>query len=178
MKLYVLRHGETDGNVKGVMSGHEESYLTENGREEARHARDMLATKQIDFAFVSPQIRTKETAIIAANGKVPIIFDERLKSRNHGEFSGMRRDSVNLEDYWNYKKNERYEKAESARDIYNRVKSIVEEVKQNYPDKNILFVTHSGVCRILYHYFHGIPEDGDMLKGYEAVTGRIEEYDL
>ncbi len=178
MKLYVLRHGETDGNVKGVMSGHQESYLTEHGKEEARQAREALADKKIDIVFASPLIRTKDTAIITANGKIPIVFDERLKSRNHGEFAGMRRSDVKLDEYWNYKKNKQYEKAESAKDIYDRVKSMVEYVKENYPGENVLFVTHSGVCRVLYHYFHGIPEDGDMLKGYEAVTGRIEEYDL
>lgn len=178
MKLYVLRHGETEGNVQGIMSGHRESYLTENGREEARKVRDLIQDKHIDMIIASPLIRTKETAEIVSNGSIPIIYDDRLKSRNHGEFAGMKRDSVNLKDYWNYKINKQYEKAESARDIYHRAEDILKDIKKEYSNKTVLLVTHSGICRMIYYYFHGIPEDGDMLSGYKAVTGRLEEYDL
>lgn len=178
MKIYVLRHGETYGNVKGVMSGHQEVYLTENGKEEAKKARDFLQDKKIDLIIASPLIRTVQTASIAAHSLIPVIFDDRLKSRNHGEFAGMKRTDVNLKEYWDYNLNKKYEKAENIRELYGRVFSLLEEVKTKYPDKTVLLVTHSGVCRTIYYYFHGIPENGDMLSTYEAVTGRVEEYDL
>ncbi len=140
MKLYVLRHGETEGNVQGIMSGHQESYLTENGRNEARIVRDRIQDKNIDFIIASPLIRTKETAEIVSDGKIPIIYDERLKSRNHGEFAGMRRDDLNLKDYWNYYANKQYERAESAQDIYHRAESLLEFVKKEYAGKTVLLV--------------------------------------
>lgn len=178
MKLYVLRHGQTSGNVAGVMSGHKEVYLTEKGREEARLVRDILPSKHIDLIIASPLMRTVETANIVSDGKIPIIYDDRLKSRNHGEFAGMRRSDVDLKEYWNYNLNKQYKEAESIHEVYNRTCEMINLVKEKYADKTVLFVTHSGICRAIYYYFNGIPEDGDMLSGYEAKTGLLEEYEL
>ena len=178
MKLYVLRHGETEGNVAGVMSGHQEVFLTEKGKEEARKVRDILPEKKIDLIIASPLKRTVQTAEIVSDGKIPIIYDDRLKSRNHGEFAGMKRTDVNLKEYWDYNLNKQYKEAESVRDLYNRAREMIYYVKEKYPDKTVLLVTHSGVCRAIYHYFNGIRTDGDMLSDYEAVTGLLEEYDM
>lgn len=177
MKLYVLRHGQTEGNVKGVMSGHQEVYLTEEGKEEARRVSEILPSKHIDLIIASPLIRTRQTAEIASNGNIPIIYDDRLKSRNHGEFAGMKRFDVNLEEYWNYNLNKQYKEAESVQDVYKRTIEMIELVKTKYSDKTVLFVTHSGICRMIYYYFNGIPEDGNLLE-YEAHTGLLEEYEL
>ena len=51
------------------------------------------------------------------------------------------------------------------------------DIKTNYKDKNILLVTHSGICRILYYYFNGIPEDGNLI-GYESTNCSFEKYEL
>ena len=38
----------------------------------------------------------------------------------------------------------------------------LDDVKKTYPDKNVLVVTHNGVCRAIGTYFNGIPEDGNL----------------
>ena len=43
--------------------------------------------------------------------------------------------------------------------------------------KNVLLVTHSGIVRVLYYYFNGFPEDGDLLE-YESTTASFEHYIL
>ena len=67
---------------------------------------------------------------------------------------------------------------ENIQDLYHRVGSFIEFLKKEYPNGTVLIVTHSGVCRTLYYYFNGIPENGDMLDGYEAETGRVEIYNV
>lgn len=176
MKLYVLRHGQTDGNITGVMQGNMDTELNSNGKEQARKARETLKNANIDLVICSPMKRTAETAHLAAPN-IPCLYDKRLLSRDHGEFEGLRRDEVNLHDYWNINKNIQYEKAESVNHMIERITSLLDDIKKYYYDKTVLLVTHSGVTRILYYYFNGFPSDGDLLE-YEAHNGYVEEYEL
>ena len=176
MKLYVLRHGETNENITGIMQGNMETVLNEVGRKQAENVREKIKEAGIDLVISSPKKRTIETALIAAPN-IPLIKDDRLLSRNHGEFEGMRRDQVNLQDYWNIKLNKQFEKAESMGEIFNRVSSLLNDISINYSDKTVLLVTHSGITRVLYYYFNGFPEDGDLTE-YESTNCSFEEYEL
>lgn len=176
MKIYVVRHGETNENISKMMQGNMDTELNDAGRKQAYDLVKKVASCDVDLIFSSPLKRAYDTAKIIAQGK-RIVVDERLKSRNHGEFQGISRNGINLKDYWNIKKNIRYEKAESVRDLYDRIVSLLMDIKRYYPDKKVLLVTHSGITRILYYYFNGIPEDGD-LTSYESTNCSFEEYDL
>lgn len=176
MQLYILRHGQTDGNKTKMMQGNLDIELNDVGREQALEARKKISKLGIDLVICSPLKRTKETAIIACPS-TPIIYDERLRSRNHGEFEGMSRDAIDIKEYWNIRENKQYKEAESVQALYNRVVSLLDDIKKKYAGKTVLLVTHSGITRILYYYFHGIPEDGD-LTGYESVNASIESYTL
>ncbi len=176
MTIYVLRHGETDENKEGIMQGNMETLLNENGRKQAMSVREKVKEAGIDLVISSPKVRAKETAILAAPG-IELIEDSRLLSRNHGEFEGMRRDEVNLHDYWNIKKNIQYKEAESVGEIFNRVSSLLDDILKNYSDRTVMLVTHSGLTRVFYYYFNGFPEDGDLLK-YESHNCSFEKYEL
>jgi len=176
MKISVLRHGETNENITGIMQGNMDTELNEVGRNQARSVQSIVKENNIDLVIASPKKRTVETASLAAPG-IPLITDDRLLSRDHGEFEGKRRDEINLQDYWNIKKNIQFEKAESVGTLFNRVVSLLEDVIVKYPDKNVLLVTHSGICRVLYYYFNGFPEDGDLLE-YESHNCSFEQYEI
>ena len=176
MKLYVLRHGETNENITGIMQGNMETVLNEVGKSQAKSVRNKVKEAGIDLVISSPKKRTVETAEIAAPN-IPIILDDRLLSRNHGEFEGMQRNQVNLKDYWNIKLNKQFEKAESMGEIFNRVSSLLNDISINYSDKTVLLVTHSGITRVLYYYFNGFPDDGDLTE-YESTNCSFEEYEL
>ena len=176
MKLYVLRHGETDENITGIMQGNMETVLNEVGRKQAESVRQKINDANIDLVISSPKKRAVETAEIAAPN-IPIILDDRLLSRDHGEFEGMKRNQVNLQDYWNIKLNKQFEKAESMGEIFNRVSSLLNDISINYSNKTVLLVTHSGIARVLYYYFNGFPDDGDLTE-YESTNCSFEEYEL
>ena len=176
MKIYVLRHGQTDGNKKKMMQGNLDIELNDVGRAQALEARQIISKLGIDLIICSPLKRTRQTAIIACPN-TPIIYDNRLRSRNHGEFMGMSRDEINLKEYWNIRENKQYKEAESVQTLYERVVSLLSDIKKKYSDKTVLLVTHSGITRILYYYFHGIPEDGDLTE-YQSVNTSIESYVL
>ena len=176
MKLYVLRHGETNENITGIMQGNMETVLNDVGRNQAMSVRDKVKNANIDLVISSPKKRAVETAQIAAPN-IELILDERLLSRNHGEFEGMQRNQVNLQDYWNIKLNKQFEKAESMGEIVNRVSSLLNDIYSNYNDKTVLLGTNSGITRVLYYYFNGFPDDGDLTE-YESTNCSFEEYEL
>ena len=176
MKIYVLRHGETDENITSILQGNMDTILNEKGKNQAREVAKIVKDKNIDLIISSPKKRAVQTAILALPN-VPIITDDRLKSRDHGEFEGKTRDEIDLKEYWNIKLNKQYKKAESIGTLFNRVVSLLEDIIIKYPNKNILLVTHSGICRVLYYYFNGFKEDGDLTE-YESHNCSFEEYDL
>lgn len=176
MKLYVLRHGETNENITKVMQGNMETVLNETGKAQAMAVREKVEKANIDLIISSPKKRALETAYLAAPN-VMLKTDDRLLSRDHGEFEGMTRDQIDLHEYWNIKKNVQYERAESIGELFNRISSFLNDVVEMYGDKNVMIVTHSGITRVLYYYFNGFPEDGDLTE-YESTNCSFEEYEL
>ena len=137
MKLYVIRHGETKENKTGIMQGNMDTELDEKGKEEARGLIEKVKEANIDIVVVSPKKRTIETADIVAPN-IEKVYDYRLLSRDHGEFEGLRRDEINLSEYWNIKKNIQYERAESVGSLFERVESLLRDIKIKYDGKNVL----------------------------------------
>lgn len=177
MKLYVVRHGETAENSKDCLCGRINSGLTEKGKLQAVEVREYFNGKNIDLIVSSPLDRCVQTAQIIANNAIPVIYSDSLLGRDHGEFTGMHKSLINFDEYWNYSKNVQYETAESVRTLYDRVAKLIDDLKEKYSDKNIIIVTHSGILRILYYYFKGIPDNG-ILSEIDIKNCEIYEYDL
>ena len=177
MKLYVVRHGETMENANNCLVGRINSSLTENGIEQAKKISNYFKNKKIDIIVSSPLDRCKQTAQIISNNMIPIIYSDSLLGRNHGEFTGKPKESINFDEYWNYNKNIQYKSAESVKDLYNRVAKLIEDIKEKYYDKTLIIVTHSGIMRVLYYYFKGIPDNG-ILSEITIKNCEIFEYEL
>lgn len=89
MNLYVIRHGQTDWNVMKKMQGSVDIELNEIGIKQAYITKENLDSISIDVIFCSPLKRAKQTAEIINKGRnLEIIYDERLRERNYGEFEG------------------------------------------------------------------------------------------
>lgn len=87
--LYIMRHGETDWNVRRKLQGHTDVPLNDNGRKMAKEAAEKYKDVHFDVCYCSPLIRAKETAEIFLNGRdVPIITDDRLQEMSFGEYEG------------------------------------------------------------------------------------------
>ena len=87
--LYIMRHGETDWNVRRKLQGHTDVPLNDNGRKMAKDAAEKYKDVHFDVCYCSPLIRAKETAEIFLSGRdVPIITDDRLQEMSFGEYEG------------------------------------------------------------------------------------------
>lgn len=95
MKLYIIRHGETDWNKMFRLQGQSDIPLNEYGRELARITSDALQNITFDVIYSSPLSRAFETAeIMRRNRPVEIITDERLKEISFGVDEGRNKDEL------------------------------------------------------------------------------------
>jgi probable phosphoglycerate mutase len=89
--FYMMRHGETEANLRDVLSGATETPLTELGRSQAVAARAVLAQLPVAPRSVvhSSLSRARETAHITADGcGLPFFEEPLLGERDFGDWVG------------------------------------------------------------------------------------------
>ncbi len=68
MRIYIIRHGESETNREGRWTGWLDAVLTEEGREDAALAGEFLSKISFDKVYASDLIRARTTAEIALPG--------------------------------------------------------------------------------------------------------------
>lgn len=101
--LYLIRHGESQGNLEGRIQGWVDYPLSEPGRQQAARLAERLAQPivpgwregSIYQLVASPLRRAAETAqIIGQALALPVRSDERLKEYNFGPLAGLTSDEI------------------------------------------------------------------------------------
>jgi probable phosphoglycerate mutase len=150
--LYLLRHGETENNVEGRITGQRDSSLTAKGREQAATNGRLLRTIVQDLGIVdfvsSPLGRAQDTMRIArsAAGLDPDAFetDARLVEANFGDWTGLIKDEMFRQrtkdatydlDPWHF----RMPNGESRADVHARVASFLGTLR-----RGTVIVGHAG----------------------------------
>ncbi len=174
MKLIIVRHGQTDHNKNKICQGAIDISLNEYGKNQALEVREILKDKQIDLVISSSLKRAQETAkIIAPNHD--IILDDRIIERKLGIYEGKPTSSFLFHKYEDFHLNCCDDGVESIQTVYNRVKSILLELKEQYDDKTVLLITHASIFNVMHYYINGIPEDGICSFQFLANGKYIEE---
>ena len=91
MHLYIMRHGETFWNKKGLIQGSSDIALTPYGEELARDTRDGFDREEIRFQriYSSPYQRAVKTAeIIAEHQNISVKVDLRVREMCFGKYEG------------------------------------------------------------------------------------------
>ncbi len=184
MKLYVIRHGQTDWNVAGKCQGMTDIELNSTGIEQAKQTSEQISNYKIDLIICSPLKRARKTAeIINETIDCKIISDERIIERNCGNIEGTTKEewpSIVNEDIDiinNYNLNWNEQNVEPVQDVCKRVWNLLDEIQEKYKGKNILLVTHGGTCRAINAYFNGIGEDG-IVHSAKIKNCEIREYEF
>ena len=178
MKIYSTRHGETKWNVENRIVGTTDLTLTENGVEQAKKLAKMIKKNcNIDQIIASPMLRAMQTAqIISDEIDVQIIFDERLREWDYGDYEGMNR---HTEGFYENKREfgvKMGEKGESLLQLTHRVYSFLDEIIKKYKDKNVLIVSHGGVCRAIETYFNDMTTE--EFSSWFAGNCELLEYNI
>ena len=173
MKLYLVRHGETPHNALKIYSTLDED-LNDLGIKQAEELRKKIKDIKFDIIISSPLLRAKHTANIINSNNLEIIFDDRIKERNHGKLSGKPLQVTNREEYWNYNTNIQYGTSENIKYFFKRVANFLDELKgKEY--KNVLIVAHSGVSKAFSAYFEGIKDGKFLHRGLQNCEVKIYE---
>lgn len=145
MKLYIVRHGETDANVKGVVQGWLDTELNDKGLAQAVDAAKTF-DKHIDAIYSSDLKRAVRTAEEFRNlyKESPYFQDNRLRERNFGDATGTHRDEHDWEQFWSVEDRSTIPNAEIISDFTKRVADFLDELKTK-PYQSVLIVTHGGV---------------------------------
>ena len=90
MKIYMVRHGESECNVRQMLYGRTDCALTEKGCAQAREVGEKLRGESIRRCISSPLIRAAETARLALwDSNVPIELDDGLMEQDMGEWENV-----------------------------------------------------------------------------------------
>jgi 2,3-bisphosphoglycerate-dependent phosphoglycerate mutase len=98
--LVLVRHGESDWNLKNLFTGWKDVDLTENGIAEARAAGRKLKAQGISFdvGFTSALIRAQRSLDLILEEmrqtKIPVFRDKALNERDYGDLSGLNKDAA------------------------------------------------------------------------------------
>ena len=174
--LYMARHGQTVWNAQNKVCGITDVDLTEKGREQAKSLALAVADKNIDVIISSPLKRAVETSgIVSEMCSIPVEIDDRLIEQNYGIYEGVDRKDEN---FLNNKRNfaYKYPGGESMMQVAYRVYGLNDEIKCKYKGKNVLLVSHGGVCRVINTYFRNMTNEEFF--NYTLYNGELETYEI
>ena len=166
MRLYIVRHGETDWNRIHRVQGRTDIPLNDYGRRLARETAEGMKEVRIDLGYTSPLLRAKETAqIILADRGVPLYEDSRIEELSFGSYEGMRTGGEGKEpgseafnrfftDTANYVPPQ---DAESIPQLYERTGKFLAEIceREDLKDRSILVSTHGAAMTALLNRIRG-----------------------
>ena len=171
--IYFVRHGQTEWNKLGKLQGHKDIELNDEGRMQAQIVKEKLSGVKFDKVFSSPLKRAKETAQIICNEEA--VVDNRLIERFNGELEGKMKAEIKTFPDFNDPNETRFG-IETLNSFKNRINDFLDEITKNYKNKNVLVVTHAGVCLYVRCYFEGEP-DGVLYEKYKLQNCEVLSYE-
>jgi broad specificity phosphatase PhoE len=180
--LFLVRHGENEDNVEGILNGHRDRPLTERGREQARIVGEKLKGEDIQVAYSSPLSRALETAEIIAGiiGIAEVTTHPDLIERDFGVMTGrpiasildLPAEEVLRTDGVNY-----FLIAEGSEDfptLIMRAGKILTVIRAEHPSENTLVVTHGDIGKMIRAAYHGWDWRTGLETPYFDNTGVLE----
>jgi len=153
MRLIIVRHGQTEYNVKNIVQGQSGNPLDETGREQARKAGERLSAEKIDVAYSSDLNRARMTceAIMKHHPGIPVHYVKELREMDMGTFVDGPKEAYNQHKRKSGLSKLEYRPpgGESHRDMRERVIPFLEGIKEGHRGQTVLIVTHGGIKRIL-----------------------------
>jgi broad specificity phosphatase PhoE len=185
--ITIIRHGESERNVAkaaALASGAHVSYvgavrdqdtcLTAKGKIQATCVgREMEARPEMSTLFVSPYLRTRQTAdhmLNAMSYSPKIVIEERVREMEFGLLDGLTREGFEVKypeeaarrikegKYWY-----RPPGGESRPDVCERVRSFLSTLTRDYEGERVGVICHSVVVLIFRRLFERWNEDQYMI---------------
>jgi len=145
--IYLVRHGETEWNNRGLIQGHCDIPLNERGIEQARRLANRLKDLSIQYICSSDLQRARHTAEIIANEKqLQVNTYKQLRERDFGKLEGKEYRFVQSE----LKQGSLYG-VESLQLMKKRAMSFLHSLIREVEGDHILVVSHGGLINSVIH---------------------------
>lgn len=146
MVVYLVRHGRTDLNAEGVLRGHLDVPLDDQGRHQAQRLGQTFSAVKVEAVITSPLLRARETAAtIAATTRAPLTIEPPLIDRDYRQRAGHPESTLR----------ERYGSIDAAPDIEaldaftDRIVAALNDVTKRFAGQGVIVVAHDAVNRHL-----------------------------
>ncbi|MBB4080342.1 putative phosphoglycerate mutase [Lewinella aquimaris] len=149
MKIYIVRHGETDYNLNGIVQGSGvDSSLNETGREQARHFHDKYKNEGFELVITSGLRRTQETVQGFIDDGIPWEVHPEITEMSWGEHEGKSGTPESIAEFNAIKRgwsegaiDGRVGGGESARELSTRLQRFIDHLPDR-PESKILICSH------------------------------------
>lgn len=185
--LVIVRHGQSEWNLKNLFTGSSDVDLTPLGEQEAQHAGIVLRSYHFDVAYTSVlkrAIHSLEIIIHEMDATMPVYKSASLNERNYGDLQGLNKAEVGAHYgaqqlmLWRRSFTEVPPNGESLENTYQRVvpyyKKEIEP--QLNGGKNVLIVAHGNSLRALMMYLEGLRQEDISFIDLVTSAPRLYEF--
>jgi probable phosphoglycerate mutase len=190
LRLFYVRHGETEWSLSGKHTGVTDVPLTERGRELAATAgalgRRLLGDAPPALVLTSPRSRARSTAELA--GLHVDHVDERLAEWDYGAYEGLTTPEIRATDpgwtVWTHPS----PGGETAEQVGRRADAVLAEARAALPRGDAVLVGHGHLSRVLIARWIGLPATEGVrfamdpaswaVLGDERGVGRLDHVNL
>lgn len=164
-KIYLIRHGEAEGNLYRIWQGASEGKITERGRLQLNALSDRFRTVDLDALYTSDLERAKDTALAVAAGHPGLSLEVRsdLEEINVGPWE----ETAFANTVYKYPEQMEYFNNDPARfyvpgaetfaDVLDRMKKAILEIVQEHAGQTVAVVSHGMAIRTLLSWILQIP---------------------
>lgn len=162
-RIYLVRHGETELNLKKVYYGRTDCSLTARGMAQAESLKPFFGRLKLDIVYTSPLQRAVRTAdLLLGENAASRLTDERLSELSFGEWEGKHFEDLKGDplfqkwcDDWRHQPPPG---GESFCEMAQRTRSFFDALEKR-EEESVLIVSHHAVLQQLMAYFLEAPAD-------------------
>lgn len=164
LRVFIVRHGQTDHNVQKILQGHLDIDINDTGREQAQLVANTFKNITIDYLVSSDLIRCQNTIKpFLPHHELEPKITSNLRERDMGEVQGM------------FLKDAREKYGDNFRNMGEQTELFISRVEQEWnlilkqqQCLNVAVCTHGGVITTFVNYLHD-------KKGYSLCEGLTRE---
>ena len=165
MVITLVRNGQTEENFLRKIEGRKNNLMNDTGRRQCQRLKMKLKDKHFDYCYMSPLVKTVETAMILIGDRVETVPDNRLIERSMGDLEGRPCQEYNTYKFWDYDLNRKDYGVEAIQDIFLRCQDFLDYILKKHKGKNIMIVTHEEPYRTLRYLLLNHKLGGNLLDG-------------
>ncbi len=177
MKIYLLRHGETDWNREGRAQGRQDIPMNENGLAQVRRTAEEFRSRNVPVQAIlsSPLLRARTAAEIVAEAigypAEHIVIWPELTERSFGEAEG----STPQQRQEKYPDGQ-YPGMESAQALCSRAAGVLKRCLEEYKGQTVLLAAHGMILKAVMAEAVGADFEGGSVPIVGPASLNLLEY--